>query len=150
MRSREFPLVTFHWCFRYFPMTPSLPAWFVVSSFKYPFSQLLRVELLYPCVGYCWELLRQLYCLDLRIGPPPPPRRKGGQKRATDTPFREQPQNVPALNQRQISGPHPDTTKFLLPRVTAKRKISTAPPLLLISTCTSPFACAFLLPHPSC
>jgi hypothetical protein len=50
----------------------------------------------------CWELLRQLYCLDLRIGPLPW-RRKGGQKRATDAPFREQPQNVPALSQRQMS-----------------------------------------------
>ena len=80
----------------------------------------------------------------------PPSRRKGGQKRATDTPFWEQPQNVPALNQRQMSWPHPDTTKFLLPRVASKRKISIAPPLPLISTCTSPFACAILLPHPSC
>ena len=49
-----------------------------------------------------WELLRQLYCLDLRIGPLLP-RRKGGQKWNTDTPFREQSQNVPALSQRQMS-----------------------------------------------
>ena len=50
----------------------------------------------------CWELLRQLYCLDLQIGPLPL-RRKGGQKWATDAPIREKPQNVPALSQRQIS-----------------------------------------------
>jgi hypothetical protein len=73
-----------------------------------------------------------------------------GQKRATDTPFWEQPQNVPALIQRQMSWPHPDTTKFLLPPVAAKRKISIAPPLPVISTCTSPFALGILLPHPSC
>jgi hypothetical protein len=36
---------------------------------------------------------------------------------------------------------YPDTTKFLLPRVVAKRKISAAPSLLLRST--SPFACTF-------
>jgi hypothetical protein len=91
-------------------------------------------------ISHCWDLLRQHYCPDLWIGPLPP-RRKGGQKRATDAPFRAQPQNVPALSPRQMSWPHPDTTKFLLPRVTAKRKISTAPPLLLRST--SPFAWAF-------
>jgi hypothetical protein len=45
----------------------------------------------------CWELLRQLYCLDLRIGLLSP-RRKGGQKWATNAPFREQPQNVQALS----------------------------------------------------
>ena len=36
---------------------------------------------------------------------------------------------------------YPDTAKFLLPSVVAKRKISAAPFLLLRST--SPFACAF-------
>jgi hypothetical protein len=56
----------------------------------------------------CWELLRQLYCLDLRIGPLPHPEKKRGSKaghRCTDAPFREQPQNVPALSQRQMSWP---------------------------------------------
>jgi hypothetical protein len=90
-------------------------------------------------VHACWELLRQHNCPDLWIGPLPP-RRKGGQKWATNATFWEQPQNVPALSQHRMSWPHPDTTKFLLPRVAAKRKISTAPPLMLS---TSPFACAF-------
>jgi len=98
--------------------------------------------------GRHWELLRQRYCPDLWSGPLSP-RRKGGQKRATDAPFWEQPQNVSALSPK-MSWPHPDTTKFLLPREAAKRKISTAPTLLLRSTCTSPFACEFPLPHPSC
>jgi hypothetical protein len=40
---------------------PSLPPWVVVSFFKCPLFQLLRVELLYLCMGYksapeCWFL----------------------------------------------------------------------------------------------
>ena len=71
---------------------------------------------------------------------PSTPRRKG-QKWDTDALLLEQPQIVPALSQRLMSWPHPDTTNFLLPCVVAKRKISDAPFLLLRST--SPFACAF-------
>ena len=48
----------------------------------------------------CWELLRQLYCLDLQIGPLPPHQEEKG---VTNAPFREQPQNVPALSQGQMS-----------------------------------------------
>ena len=108
----------------------------------------------------CWELLRQCYCPDLWIGPLPP-RRKGGQKLATDTPFREQPQNVPALSQRQMSWPQdipwyhqvpasPCSCQkkiFCCPIPPAEKYflfclcISAAPFLLLRSI--SPFACAF-------
>jgi len=45
-------LVIFHWYSRHFPMTPSLSPWVVVSPFKYPFSQPLRVKLHCPCMGY--------------------------------------------------------------------------------------------------
>ena len=34
-------LVTLNWYFWYFPTTPSPPPWVVVSSFKYPLTQLL-------------------------------------------------------------------------------------------------------------
>jgi hypothetical protein len=102
----------------------------------------------------CWEPLRQCYCPDLWIGPLPL-RRKGGQKRATDT-WIPRTTGCSSPGSSPMSWPHPDTTKFLLPCVAAKRKnfycpppIITSPfacialPLPLISICTSPFACAF-------
>ena len=102
---------------------------------------------------------------------PPPPSRKGGQKWATDAPFWEQPQNVPALSHRQMSWPQDvpwyqqvhaslcscQNKNFHLLTAPAEKFlyfpfclcISTASQLLLRSTCTSPFAWAFRLPHPS-
>jgi hypothetical protein len=59
--------------------------------------------------------------LDLWIGPLPP-RRKGGQKRATDTPIPRTTTECSSPKSSPMSWPHPDTTKFLLPRVAAKRK----------------------------
>jgi hypothetical protein len=99
----------------------------------------------------CWELLRQLLISKLGLSPP---RRKKGQKRATDTWIPRTTSGCSSPKSSPMSWPHPDTTKFLLPRVAAKRKnfycppISTsfaciALPLPLISIWTSPFACAF-------
>jgi hypothetical protein len=90
-----------------------------------------------------------------------PPRRKRGQKRAINAAFQEQPQNVPALSQRQMSWPQDvpwyhqipaspcscQKKNFCCPIPPAEEYflfclcISAAPFLLLRST--SPFACAF-------
>ena len=99
----------------------------------------------------CWELLRQLLISELGLSH----REEKRVNAATDTWI---PRTTGGSSPRSspMSWPHPDTTKFLLPRVAAKRKnfycpppISTSPfacialPLPLISICTSPFACAF-------
>ena len=123
-------------------------------------SSMFHISARIICTGsweslpFCFLLGAIKTTLDLWIGPLPP-RRKRGQKRATNTWI---PRTTGCSSPRSspMSWPHPDTTKFLLPRVAAKRKnfycpppISTSPfacialPLPLISICTSPFACAF-------
>jgi hypothetical protein len=72
----------------------------------------------------CWELLRQLLISELGLSHR---EEKGVKSRPPTHGFRE-PDGCSSPRSSPMSWPHPDTTKFLLPRVAAKRKNFYCPP----------------------